>query len=1280
MTTETAASGTATEARLREYLRKAIADSHALRAELEAARQTVGEPIAIVGMACRYPGGVSSPDELWALVEDEKDAITDWPDDRGWNRELLIDSDPARTGTSYVHTGGFVDGMADFDAALFGMSPREALATDPQQRHLLEITWETLENAGINPQSLRGSNTGVYVGVVAGDYADGHWTAVPDELEGYTGVGTMPSVASGRVAYTFGLQGPAVSVDTACSSSLVSIHLATSALRNGECDLALAGGVTLMTSPSGFIEFSRQRGLSADGRCRSFADDATGTGWAEGIGMIALERLSDAHTNGHHILATIRGTAINQDGASNGLTAPNGRAQRDVITRALTDAHLTINDIDAVEAHGTGTPLGDPIEAEALIHTYGQRTPDHPALYIGSLKSNIGHTAAAAGVGGVIKMVQALTHHTLPASLHANHPNTHVDWTSGHVAILTESTPWPHTNHPPRAAVSAFGVSGTNAHLILEAPPTSNPPPVPENSATVTLLLSGHTEAALSGQSRRLSEYLSRHPEIDPRAVATTLRTARASLSHRAAVIGASPQVLAERLASVADGVAGRGAVVGHARRHRAIGYLFTGQGSQRPGMGAELCAKFPVFAAQFESIVDLMDAKLDGVDGSLREAIAADSAPDRVDQTIFAQPALFAFEVAMFRLLESWGVRPDYLCGHSIGEVAAAHVAGVLTLTDAVKLVAARATLMQTLPPGGSMLAVDAVEDHLDTAFPEWRDDLDVAAINTPSSLVVAGSDTAIDNLLRATTSQGMRARRLAVSHAFHSRHMDPILAEFRAAIASISFATPQIPIVSTVRGEHTSANCGRAEHWVDQIRHPVHFCDSIRELIRRGATHLVEVGPDSHLSRSALDTLRADERHEDIAVIPTARRDRDPEETVLLAAAALAVDGADIDWPTLADKQATAIPLPSYAFDRRRYWLEPGPALISDHRPDRVRPEPAQLPTEHLPQTSVAPDVADEVLAATADVLGISREDLDDEIRFAELGMTSLAAVELVERLGSRLGLRLAPNVIIDHPSPRDLVTHLLDAESPSPQGPSSSASDSLPEVYLDLNRRGTVEAGAALIVAASHTRPTFTRDQIQRHTPPPVRLRQGRADALTTVCFPALTAMSGPHEFSGFAAALTDRYAVWSADAPGFAPGSAVPHDLETYLQSQAAMVADLVGDSDFVVVGRSLGGIVAHAVVAQLEMRGLRPRGLALIDTYPADMAITDGNDWWMRSLIDGMLARIDEQRLELSADRLTAMGAYLRLTADISQHQIETPTLLVRARDRLPGMPTDRATS
>ncbi len=899
-----------TPARLAAFLADRLGGTRAAddtAAPLPAPAPATGDdPLVIVGMSCRFPGGITGPDRMWDLVIGERDAITGFPTDRDWDLEHLYGPD-----TAGRLAGGFVEGALDFDAGFFAMSPREALATDPQQRLLLEGAWEALEHAGIDPLALAGSPTGVFVGSYESGYAEVVSAALPDtDAEAQLLTGGAQSVLSGRVAYALGLVGPAVTVDTACSSSLVALHLAGQALRGGECSLALVAGVTVNALPHTFVGFAQQGGLSADGRCKAFAEAADGTGFSEGMGVLVVERLSDAERNGHRVLAVVRSSAVNQDGASNGLTAPNGPSQQRVIRQALAAASLSPSDVDMVEAHGTGTTLGDPIEAQAVLATYGQGRPAERPLWLGSLKSNIGHTQAAAGVAGVIKTVLALRHGVLPRTLHVDEPSSHVDWAAGEVRLLTESVAWPETGRVRRAGVSSFGISGTNAHVILEAAPEVGAGPeaegeaAPADGAGTVWVVSGRTGEALRAQAGRL---VSAVEGRDPVAVGVALLS-RSVFEHRAVVVGADAGELTDGLRALAAGESVANVAQGVGRNGRRVAVLFAGQGAQRLGMGRVLYGESAVFAAAFDEVVAELDRHLDV---PLREVVWGEDA-DGLNSTGWAQPALFAVEVALFRLLESFGVEPDYLLGHSIGEVAAAYVAGVFDLRDACRLVAARARLMQALPAGGAMVAIAAPEAEV---LPQLPEGVSVAAVNAPGSVVVSGEEAAVLAVGEHFKAQGVKTTRLRVSHAFHSALMDPMLADFTAAIADVTFAEPRIPVVSNLTGE--PADMTSPTYWAQQVRSAVRFADGLAWLAAQGVDTFVDAGPDGVVAGLAQANA------EDAVAVALMRKDHDDERTVLRALGQLFAHGVPVRWDGLfGDRKPTWVDLPTYAFQRRRYW----------------------------------------------------------------------------------------------------------------------------------------------------------------------------------------------------------------------------------------------------------------------------------------------------------------------------------------------------------------------
>ncbi|MGW0788776.1 type I polyketide synthase [Streptomyces sp. NPDC002911] len=1243
------------DTRMVEALRASLKEIERLRERNRAQTAAAREPIAIVGMACRYPGGVRSPEDLWRLVAEGREGIGTFPDDRGWDPDLY-DPVPGTPGRSSTGEGGFLYDAGNFDAAFFGISPHEALVMDPQQRLLLEGSWEALEHAGIDPTSLRGSPTGVFAGVMYHDYF------------GSFGSG---SVVSGRVAYTLGLEGPALTVDTACSSSLVTLHLAAQALRQGECTLALAGGVTVMASPGTYVEFSRQGALSPDGRCRSFSDDANGTGFSEGLGVLVLERLSDARRLGHRVLAVVRGSAVNQDGASNGLTAPNGPSQQRVLRQALVSAGVSAADVDVVEAHGTGTELGDPIEAQALLAVYGggREVP----LWLGSVKSNVGHTQAAAGVAGVMKMVLALGEGVLPRTLGVGEPSRKVEWGAGRVRLLEEEREWVRGERVRRAGVSSFGISGTNAHVILEEAPAEDSagtspraeaePPAP----AVLLPLSARSARALPAQAERLRDFLDARPGLPVSAVARALGTRRAAFGHRAAVVGGDREQLLAGLDALATGRPSASAVTGRARTGGRTAFLFTGQGAQRPGMGLELRAHYPVFAETFDAI----DAHL-GLD--LAGVLSGDDT-EAVHRTQYAQTALFAYEVALFRLLESWGVRPDVLAGHSVGEIAAAHVAGVLDLADACTLVAARGRLMQALPEGGAMVAVQAGEDEVRPLLDER---VGLAAVNGPAAVVLSGEREAV--LSAAATFA--KTKRLSVSHAFHSPLMDAMLDDFHAVVEQLTFHEPSVDVVSALTGRTATGEQLRdPRHWVRHVRGTVRFSDAVAALAGSGVTRYVEVGPDAVLT----GLVRQCVGEGDAAFVALGRRNGAEPAVLLAGLARLHSDGLPLDWAALFPGTVRA-ELPTYAFRHERYWLNADVPLTMD----RPTAQPAAGPAESFTPAAV-PDaqglrerlaaasdteqealLADLVRAQTAAILGHEGpQAVEPDDAFLEIGMDSVSAAELCGALGNALGVTVAAGAVFDHRTPVALAAHLR--EHLAGGGEAEPADDDI-ESISGLVRRAAAEGGWERAITLLHSvadiLPGFSSAAEFGDVSDPVRLATGDAGP-RLFCLPSPMALGGAHQYARFARHFHGGRDVLVPDVPGFVPGEPLPRSAAAVVEVVVEGIQRACADGrPYVLLGYSSGGQFAYAAAEAMEKAGRPASGVVLLDTY---LLADDGTEQLRREMFNGMLDR-ESSVGGFGTARLAAMSRYSDLIADCLPGALTAPVLFVRPEEPFaPGL-------
>ncbi|MEU9587151.1 type I polyketide synthase [Streptomyces werraensis] len=997
-----------------EALRKSVEEVGSLKKRNRRLVDASREPVAVVGMACKLPGGVAGPEDLWRLVRDGRDAVTGFPEDRGWDLEGLFDPDPDRAGTSYTDRGGFLHEAGLFDAGFFGISPREALAMDPQQRLLLETSWEAFESAGIDPLSLKGADVGVFSGVFGQGYVAPGASVVTPELEGFAGTGGSTSVASGRVSYVFGFEGPAVTIDSACSSSLVAMHLAAQALRQGECSMALAGGATVMANPGAFVEFSRQRGLADDGRCKAYADGADGTGWAEGVGVVVLERLSVARERGHRVLAVLRGSAVNQDGASNGLTAPNGPAQQRVIRGALANAGLTPDEVDVVEGHGTGTVLGDPIEAQALLATYGKGRDAGRPLWLGSLKSNVGHTQAAAGVAGVIKMVQALRHGVMPATLHVDAPTSRVDWSAGAVELLTEAREWPREGRPRRAGVSAFGVSGTNAHLILEEAPEEVAEPPLSSAGVVPLVVSARSARALAGQAGRLAAFVEESDGVSPASVAGALVAGRAVLGERAVVVAESGAEALGGLSALARGEGAPGVVSGSAGSGvpGKVVWVFPGQGSQWAGMGRELLDASPVFA---ERIAECAAALEPWVDWSLVDVLRGEVEPALLERVDVLQPASFAVMVGLAAVWASVGVEPDAMLGHSQGEIAAACVSGALSLEDAARVVALRSQAIRDQLAGrGGMASVALSETDALVRLERWADRVEVAAVNGPSSVVIAGDAEALDEALEALSADGVRVRRVAVDYASHTRHVEDIREILADTLAGVNAQAPSIPFYSTVTGEWVEdAGVLDGAYWYRNLRGQVGFGPAVTDLLSQGYRTFVEVSAHPVLVQPITEILDDGGDGTDAVVTGSLRRDDGGLRRLLASMAELFVRGVTVDWTGVLPAGATSarLELPTYAFDHQHYWLhEVESATDAASLGQAAADHPLLGAVVRLPQT--------DGLVFTSRLSLKSQPWLADHAVGGVVILPGTGLVELAVRAGDEAGCGVLEELVIEAP----------------------------------------------------------------------------------------------------------------------------------------------------------------------------------------------------------------------------------------------------------------------
>lgn len=1241
-------------------------------------RGSINEPVAVIGVGCRFPGDIDGPERLWDFLTEKKCAITAYPD-RGFTN----------AGT-FAESGGFLKDVAGFDNRFFDIPPDEALRMDPQQRLLLEVSWEALEHAGIIPESLRLSRTGVFVGVSSTDYVRLVSASAQQKSTIWDNTGGSSSIIANRISYFLDIQGPSIVIDTVCSSSLVAVHLACRSLSTWDCDIALVGGTNVLISPEPWGGFREAGILSQTGCCHAFDKSADGMVRGEGCGVIVLQRLSDARLEGRRILAILTGSAVNQDGKSNGIMAPNPSAQIGVLENACKSARVDPLEIGYVEAHGTGTSLGDRIEAHALGMVFGRKRPGSGPLMIGSIKPNIGHLEGAAGIAGLIKAVLMVERGSLLPSGGFTEPNPAIPFTELGLRVVDELQEWPVVaGRPRRAGVSSFGFGGTNAHVIVEEAGSVGADTVSgradvggSGGGVVAWVISGKTASALAAQAGRLGRYVRARPALDVVDVGYSLVSTRSVFDHRAVVVG---QTRDELLAGLAGVVAGRpeaGVVCGVGKPAGKTAFVFAGQGSQWLGMGSELYAAYPVFAEALDAVVDELDRHLRY---PLRDVIWGHD-QDLLNTTEFAQPALFAVEVALYRLLMSWGVRPGLVLGHSVGELAAAHVAGALCLPDAAMLVAARGRLMQALPAGGAMFAVQAREDEV---APMLGHDVSIAAVNGPASVVISGAHDAVSAIADRLRGQGRRVHRLAVSHAFHSALMEPMIAEFTAVAAELSVGLPTILVISNVTGQLVADDFASADYWARHIRAVVRFGDSVRSAHCAGASRFIEVGPGGGLT-SLIEASLADAQ---IVSVPTLRKDRPEPVSVMTAAAQGFVSGMGLDWASVfSGYRPKRVELPTYAFQHQKFWLAPAPSVSDPTAAGQIGASDggAELLASSGFAARLAGRSADEQLAAAIEVVCehaaavLGRDGaagLDAGQAFADSGFNSLSAVELRNRLTAVTAVTLPATAIFDHPTPTELAQYLItqiDGHGSSAAAAANPAEriDALTDLFLQACDAGRDADGWKMVALASNTRERMSspvRNNVSKNV---ALLADGISDVVV-ICIPTLTVLSDQREYRDIANAMTGRHSVYSLTLPGFDSSDALPQNADMIVETVSNAIIDVVGGScRFVLSGYSSGGVLAYALCSHLSVKHQRnPLGVALIDTYlPSQIANPSMNEGFSPNDTGKGLSRevirVARMLNRLTATRLTAAATYAAIFQAWEPGRSMAPVLNIVAKDRI----------